>query len=94
MLKDDTLLTHPAGPNILSGITRDLVLTSAQACHFNVQETLFSLADIYRADGLWISSSTREIMPITILNGESINQGVIHSAWECVYDHYQQLKND
>jgi len=92
MLKDGSLFTHPTGPNILSGITRDLVLISAKACHLDVQETPFTLADIHHADGLWISSSTREIMPITLLNGELINRGVVHSVWKCVYDHYQQLK--
>jgi len=94
ILKDKTLFTHPADSNILSGITRDLVISSAKACKLNVQETSFSLSDIQRADGLWISSSTREIMPITLLDDQPINQGVIHSAWSCVYDCYQQLKND
>jgi D-alanine transaminase len=94
MLKDNTLFTHPTGPNILSGITRDLVINSAKACKLNVQETPFSLDDIQQADGLWISSSTREIMPITLLDDQPINQGVIHPAWSCVFDYYQQLKND
>ncbi len=94
MLKDNTLFTHPTGPNILSGITRDLVISSAKACKLDIQETPFLLDDIQYADGLWISSSTREIMPITLLDDQPINQGVIHPAWSCVYDHYQQLKND
>ena len=94
MLKDNTLFTHPTGPNILSGITRDLVISSAKTCRLDIQETPFLLDDIQHADGLWISSSTREIMPITLLDNRPINQGVIHPAWSCVYDHYQQLKND
>ncbi len=94
ILKDNTLFTHPTGPNILSGITRDLVISSAKACKLQLQETPFSLKDIQHADGLWISSSTREIMPITLLDGQPINQGTIHPAWSCMYNHYQQLKND
>ncbi len=94
MLKDDTLFTHPAGGNILSGITRDLVISSAKACQLSVQEVAFSLADIRRCEGLWISSSTREIMPITLLDGATINQGKINQHWHCVYDYYQQLKYD
>ena len=94
ILKDNTLFTHPTGANILPGITRDLVINSAKACKLDMQETSFSLGDIHQADGLWISSSTREIMPITSLDDQPINQGVIHPAWSCVYEQYQLLKND
>jgi len=94
ILKDNTLFTHPTGANILSGITRDLVIGSAKACKLDIQETPFSLGDIHQADGLWISSSTREIMPITLLDDQPINQGIIHPAWSCVYEQYQLLKND
>ncbi len=94
ILKNNTLFTHPTGANILSGITRDLVISSAKACNLDIQETPFSLDNILQADGLWISSSTREIMPITLLDNQPINQGIIHPAWSCVYEQYQLLKND
>ena len=92
MLKGNSLFTHPTGPHILAGITRNLVIDSAKACQLSVQQTAFSLADIEQADGLWISSSTREIMPITQLNGKAIAMGKISSYWHCVYNHYQTLK--
>ncbi len=94
ILKGDILFTHPANCNILSGITRDLVLSSAKACALNVAEIAFSLADAQNADGLWISSSSREIMPVTQLNNKPIAQGQISPYWHCIYEHYQQLKYD
>lgn len=94
ILKGDTLFTHPTGGNILAGITRGLVINSAKACGLNVQETAFPLSDIAQADGLWISSSTRELMPITKLNNKPIAKAKISPYWYCVYDYYQQLKND
>ena len=94
MLKDNALFTHPTSNHILSGITRDLVLESAHACGLKIQETSFSLDDVFASDELWISSSTREIMPITMLDNKLINQGKVSATWQCVYKHYQQLKND
>lgn len=94
MLKNDTLLTHPAGKDILAGITRSLVIKSAKACGLNVQEIAFSLDDAQQADGLWISSSTREVMPITQLDNLPIADGQISPYWHDVYEHYQQLKHD
>lgn len=93
-VKDHTLFTHPTGEHILSGITRDLVLESARACNLQVNESAISLNDLFSADEVWISSSTREVMPITIIDNQTINQGRVGQHWACVYGHYQHLKND
>ncbi|MEO1939940.1 D-amino acid aminotransferase [Candidatus Thioglobus sp.] len=94
ILKNNILYTHPTGANILSGITRDLVLESASACSIQIQESSFSLDNIFTSDELWISSSTREIMPITKLDNKPINQGKVGAIWGCVFEYYQRLKND
>ncbi|QKQ23967.1 aminotransferase class IV [Candidatus Ruthia endofausta] len=93
IIKDGTLFTHPTGVHILSGITRDLVLESARACHIPIKKVSFSMDELNAADELWISSSTREIMPITQVDGKLINRGNIGNAWSCVYSYYQSLKN-
>ncbi len=94
MVKNNTLFTHPTGDHILSGITRDLVLESASNCQLTIKESQFSVDELFYADEVWISSSTREVMPITQIDNQAINQGKIGQYWSCVYDHYQQLKND
>ncbi len=93
MIKNNTLYTHPTNVRILSGITRDLVLESAKAYHISIQETSFSIDELNTADELWISSSTREIMPITKVDNKLINNGHIGNVWSRVYDYYQSLKN-
>ncbi|BAF61551.1 D-amino-acid transaminase [Candidatus Vesicomyidisocius calyptogenae] len=93
MIKNNTLYTHPTNVHILSGITRDLVLESAKAYHISIQETSFSIDELNTADELWISSSTREIMPITKVDNKLINNGHIGNVWSRVYDYYQSLKN-
>ena len=92
IVKNNTLFTHPTGPNILSGITRDLVLESALRCNINIKEASFSADELMNADEVWISSSTREVMPITQIDSQLINNGKIGKHWSQVYDHYQELK--
>jgi D-alanine transaminase len=92
MIKKNTLFTHPTGVHILPGITRDLVLESALACKMNVSETQFSLDNLLDADEVWISSSTREIMPIIQVDERLVNEGKIGDYWSQVFDYFQQLK--
>ncbi|KAA0444616.1 MAG: branched-chain amino acid--2-keto-4-methylthiobutyrate aminotransferase [Candidatus Thioglobus sp.] len=94
ILKNNILQTHPTDNNILAGITRDLTLKSADACSLEINESTFNRDDLMSADEVWISSSTREIMPINKIDSQAINNGKIGKYWNCVYDHYQQLKND
>lgn len=93
MLKNNTLFTHPANNHILAGVTRDLVLEIAKKYNMKIIEKAFSIDEAYLADGLWISSSTREIMPIIKLNNKMINNGKIDKNWTYVHEEYQKLKN-
>jgi len=45
-----------------------------------------------KAEEVWITSSTREIMPITSIDGILINGGKIGDIWSLIYDRYQELK--
>lgn len=94
MVKNGELFTHPTGHYILSGITRDLTLESAKACQMTLHETAFNVDALLNADEVWISSSTREIMPITRIDDHTINNGKVGQHWKCVYTHYQNLKNE
>jgi len=91
LVKNNTLFTHPTGSNILSGITRDLVLESAKSCKINIEEKHFSPDDLFNSDEVWISSSTREVIPIIEIDNEQINKGRAGSLWGDVYDHYHRL---
>mgnify|MGYP001563129189 FL=1 len=93
IIKNNTLFTHPTGNHILPGITRDLVLESAKHCNLSINESAVTIDELLNADEVWISSSTREIMPITKIDKQAINNGKIGKHWSKVYDHYQQLKH-
>ena len=93
IVKSNCIYTHPKGPNILPGITREKVIECAKINNFNVEESSFTKERLMNADEVWISSSTRELIPITIIDGIQISDGFAGPIWSEVYDQYQSLKS-
>ena len=93
IVKSNCIYTHPKGPNILPGITREKVIECAKINNITVNESSFTKEQLMDADEVWISSSTREIIPITIIDGIQISDGFAGPIWSKVYDQYQSLKS-
>jgi D-alanine transaminase len=93
IVKDGCVYTHPKGPHILPGITREVVLECADYCGINTEEALMSKEDLFDADEVWISSSTREVLPITKIDDVLINQGQVGEMWPLIFDRYQVEKS-
>ncbi|MDY6980466.1 MAG: D-amino acid aminotransferase, partial [Pseudomonadota bacterium] len=66
---DGILLTPPKGECLLPGITRDLVVELADRHNVPCEQRDISREELLRADEIWITSSTREILPVTRLDG-------------------------
>ena len=92
IVKDNCIYTHPKGRNILPGITRDITISLAKKLNIKVSETTFSKEQLMEADEVWITSSTREILPITSIDNNIINSGLSGPIWSSIYDQYQLLK--
>ena len=45
------------------------------------------------ADEVWISSSTREVVPIAWIDDKPINNDKVGEIWSLIYDRYQTIKN-
>lgn len=75
IVRAGVLLTPPKGRFILAGITRDLVLELARAHGISCEEAPISEAQLRGADEVWMSSSTREVLPVTRLDGQPIGDG-------------------
>lgn len=84
--------TAPKDNNILPGITRDVVLSLASRAGIKVVEEAVAESRLAQADELWVSSSTKEVLPITKLNGQAIGSGVPGNVWHRIDALYQQLK--
>ena len=67
--------THPTGPHILGGITRDAVIGVAATAGVSVREEPFSLEQLHQAEEVFLTSTTAEVVPITRVDGRSVGDG-------------------
>ncbi len=88
------LVTPPKGPFILPGVTRDLVLELARAHGLACQERDVTESELRHADELMLSSSTRELLPITRLDGRAVGTGKPGPLHARLYALYQDYKRD
>jgi len=93
LVKNNCIYTHPVGPYILPGITREIIIDCAKYCDFEVKEIAFNKEFLMDADEVWISSSTREVVPITCIDDCLINYGKVGETWSSIYERYQAIKN-
>ena len=72
IFRGDTLVTP--GTGILVGITRNVVLGLARG-RFPVEERPILLDELHQADEAFITSSSKEIMPVVQINDVTIGNG-------------------
>jgi D-amino acid aminotransferase len=70
-----TLLTPPADGAILPGVTRDLVLRLAARAGLRTRETPLGVGCLRRADELFLTASTIEVLPVVRLDGHTVARG-------------------
>jgi len=87
-----TVVTPPKGPEILSGITRDVLLEVLRAAKVTVQERRLTLNELRSADEIWLTSSTREVLPVTKLDGEPVGPRKPGALWKKAYALFQEAK--
>jgi D-alanine transaminase len=92
IVKNKYIYTHPKGALILPGITREYIIECAKRCGIKLYEVSFGEEELFNADEVWVSSSTREVIPITSINGKQIKDGLVGPVWSLIYDQYQILK--
>jgi branched-chain amino acid aminotransferase len=61
---DGVVLTPPAGSGLLLGITRELVIEWGRAAGVDVREETLPLEVLQTADEVFITSSTKDVLPI------------------------------
>jgi len=72
---NDEIITPPKSVNILNGITRQLVLELLRSNNIVVRETNTTLKDLEAIKEIFISSSTRNIVPVVRVDKNIIGNG-------------------
>lgn len=89
---DGILVTPPKGHDILPGITRDVILEIAQKNRIACREDVISLAQLTSASEIWVTSSTREIIPVIELDGQPVADGCPGPVWRQMDQLFQAYK--
>ncbi len=92
LVKDGRIATPPKDHYILPGITYDLVLDLAREQGLPVEVRQIAASELAEADELWLSSSTKEVLPITTLDGRPVGNGRPGPMYARMYAIYQDFK--
>ena len=68
----DEVYTPPLRCGCLPGVTRELLLEVVRAPGVTVSERVLTLEDLERADSVFITSTTRDLLPVQSVEGLAI----------------------
>lgn len=86
---EGVLCTAPAGHHVLAGVTRDLVLELARRHGQPLLEEALTEDRFATASEVWITGSTREIVPVARVDGRPVGDGsrpVLARVWRWYRD--------
>lgn len=89
---DDVLTTTPINNEILTGITRNVILEIARKQKIPFDEQKITLETLKTASEIWLTSSTREIIPVVELDSETVAGGKPGPVWHTMHHFFQDYK--
>jgi len=92
VVKTGEIITPAKDQLLLGGVTRDLVLELARKHGLPVREAEIRELILRAADEIWTTSSTREVLPVTMLDGNPVGDGKPGPVWETIRALYSQCK--
>lgn len=94
VVKNGTLLAPPKDNLMLPGITYDVVLELAAANGIPHEVRKVMKAEVFNADELLLTSSTKEVLPITTLDGKPVGNGKPGAMFSRLHGLYQTFKHE
>lgn len=92
LVLEGVLVTPPRNHLMLAGITLALVLELAQRLAIPWAERPVSEVELRAAQEIWLTSSTREMLPVTRLDGGLVGNGSPGPVGQRLLAAYQELK--
>ncbi len=74
-VKNGVVYTSPDDSDILLGITRNILLEESVKKGITIKKRNFTLDDLYSADEVFTTSSTKEVMPVSFVDDKKIASG-------------------
>ena len=93
IVTNSVVMTPAIDTGLLQGITRNLVIEWAKVAGIDIQQTHFTIADLLEADEIFITSSTRDVHPVTELGVMATDGVVISRISKVIGPHTATLQN-
>ncbi len=93
LVKNGVLLAPPKTHLMLPGITYDVILELAESHGQAIEVREIREIELRTADEVWMTSSTKEILAITTLDGTAVGTGQPGPYGETMWQWYQDFKN-
>jgi D-alanine transaminase len=93
IVKSGEILTPPKDHHLLGGITRELVLELARGHGLAVREATVREQFLRSADEVWVTSSTKEVLPVTRLDDRPVGEGTPGPVWRTMRELYDRCKD-
>ena len=94
LVKDGKVSGPPRDHLVLEGIRYGLIEEICRAANIGFELRLISRAEVLAADELLLSSATKEILPITRLDGQPVGSGRPGPVYARLHAGYQQAKKE
>ncbi|GAB4346674.1 MAG: D-amino acid aminotransferase [Gammaproteobacteria bacterium] len=92
VVADGRLITPPKSNLLLPGITRDLVVELARQNDIPLLEQNIPETQLRSAEEIWVTSSTREVMPVVRLDDQPVGSGGAGEWWRRMHAIYSDYK--
>jgi len=95
IVKNGVVITPPLDNHKLPGITRYILLDLLRKDgRIPVEERVVTKDEVYNADEVWVTSSSKEVVPVIAVDGKAIGNGEIGDVWLMAQQIYSAGKYD
>jgi len=91
-VKNGVILAPPKNNLVLPGITYDVVIELAQTHGLPLEVRPIPEAEVRAADEIWVTSSTKEVVAVTSLDGKPVGDGKPGAVFRRMHKLYQDFK--
>jgi D-alanine transaminase len=92
IVREGRIIAPPKDNLILPGITYDATLEIAKGAGVALDVRAIAQAEAMAADEMWLSSSTKEVLAITTIDGRPFGGGKPGPVFRRVWDAFQRAK--
>ncbi len=94
VVMDGVIVSPPNSHRILPGTTRSAMEEVAAGAGIPYRSERVREPQLRTADEIWISAATREVQPVTRLDGKPVGTGKPGPLWRRLYEHWTRYKQE